>query len=594
MSSHPDSQITEQASLVIAAANTLAGLSRVSPQLVELGLIDLGEDYRQWCNMVCQHGGENAVVHGQVLDHEQVSDLEQIIAAHKNNTVFCADTRNLRVLESLAKAYPSARFVFLYSQLEEALRYVVDGSLSTSERVDLWKSAGEQLIRLHRRFRDRSLLINAEQLLEHPQSFVSLASRINLELKHDAHSVSREKQDNTVERFVAQQILKEQPKLKALSLELEASAHPLVDVEPYPEVSPVEVNNVLDQWRKVNLELRTDLESSTSELESLNDKIRLMQAQQEELAVSRDHVRKQRDEIDLRFQELQKTITAVEDREKQLQTGAEEQKEENELLLLQLHQVQEELETTFLENQKLIQEKESLASSNDEVKLLQSQLRDLQSAHEEMSKSRDHVRQQRDELDLEFKDTYQQLSQAKEQAAQLRGQTKEQEEENELLLLQLHQVQEELEHYYLKSQELVASLDEERLEAQKKQDRILQWLEAEYSSAPPSSSLASLFRRKDKKQQAEEKNIRLIESSGLFDKEWYIEHSPDVAEKKLHPIKHYLRYGAAEGRNPSALFDTNYYMESNPDVATSNINPLVHYIRFGHIERRPTVKPQQD
>ena len=582
MNSRPDSQLSEHSNLVIVATNARTDLSRVAPQLVELGLKDLGEDYRQWCNKVCQPSGASAAVHGQVLDHEQISDLEQIAALYRDETVFCADSRNLRVIESLAKAFPETRFIFLYSQLDEALRSGSEDNQSTPELIEQWQTSGEQLIKLHRRFRNRSLLINAEQFLEHPQNFVSLASRINLELKADANIVTDQLGSNAVGQYIAQQIFKEQPRLQALALELEASAFPLAEQEHSQNVSPVEVNDVLRQWRQENQQLRANLDNLTAALNA-------QKAEHEELSASRDHLRQQRDEFDLRIQKLQKTIAELEEGETQSRAALTEQKEENELLLLQLHQVQEELEATFLDNQKLIQEKEELTSSNDEVESLQSQLRDLQSAHNEMSTSRDHIRQQRDELDLKVKDANQQLSQANQQVTQLREQMQEQEEENELLLLQLHQVQEELEHYYLKGQELISRLDEEKAMAQGKQERALNWLAAEYNVQPP-SALSSLFKRKNRHKLVEQKNIHLIEASGLFDHQWYIEQNPDVAENNLDPVKHYLRYGAAEGRNPSPQFNTTYYLESNQDVAESGVNPLVHYIRFGFIEGRPTEK----
>ncbi|MBU3076994.1 sulfotransferase family protein [Sphingomonas quercus] len=51
----------------------------------------------------------------------------------------------------------------------------------------------------------------------------------------------------------------------------------------------------------------------------------------------------------------------------------------------------------------------------------------------------------------------------------------------------------------------------------------------------------------------------LIRNSGLFDADWYRAAYPDVAASGLDPATHYLRIGAAEGRNPSPLFDTGFY-----------------------------------
>jgi CDP-glycerol glycerophosphotransferase (TagB/SpsB family) len=78
----------------------------------------------------------------------------------------------------------------------------------------------------------------------------------------------------------------------------------------------------------------------------------------------------------------------------------------------------------------------------------------------------------------------------------------------------------------------------------------------------------------------------LVRASGVFDEAYYRERYPDIAETGADPVAHYLRHGAAEGRNPSALFDTRYYLRNNPDVARSGVNPLVHFCERGWKELR--------
>lgn len=71
---------------------------------------------------------------------------------------------------------------------------------------------------------------------------------------------------------------------------------------------------------------------------------------------------------------------------------------------------------------------------------------------------------------------------------------------------------------------------------------------------------------------------RMIEKSGLFDKEYYLEQNPDVKEAGMDPIVHYLSHGAFEGRNPSSKFNTDEYILKNPDLILNEINPLIHLI----------------
>jgi GT2 family glycosyltransferase len=78
--------------------------------------------------------------------------------------------------------------------------------------------------------------------------------------------------------------------------------------------------------------------------------------------------------------------------------------------------------------------------------------------------------------------------------------------------------------------------------------------------------------------------VRLIATSGLFDSDWYLHRNADVRAAGANPIVHYLRHGAAEGRDPNPLFDGNWYLNRYPDIRAAGANPLVHYLRHGSPE----------
>ena len=80
------------------------------------------------------------------------------------------------------------------------------------------------------------------------------------------------------------------------------------------------------------------------------------------------------------------------------------------------------------------------------------------------------------------------------------------------------------------------------------------------------------------------RDYNLIKKSNLFDNEYYLANNEDVKNAKMNPIKHYLKFGWKEGRNPSAEFDGNSYLNRRPDVRVAGICPLVHYIKFGRNE----------
>ncbi len=66
---------------------------------------------------------------------------------------------------------------------------------------------------------------------------------------------------------------------------------------------------------------------------------------------------------------------------------------------------------------------------------------------------------------------------------------------------------------------------------------------------------------------------QLLQQSKLLDAAFYLKQNPDVVCAGLNPLLHYLEYGAAEGRAPSA----DYYQEQCREAGITVTNPRVHY-----------------
>ena len=81
------------------------------------------------------------------------------------------------------------------------------------------------------------------------------------------------------------------------------------------------------------------------------------------------------------------------------------------------------------------------------------------------------------------------------------------------------------------------------------------------------------------------RDYNLIKKSNLFDSEYYLANNEDVKKAKVDPIKHYLKFGWKEGRNPSTDFDGNEYLNKRLDVQVAGICPLVHYLKFRKDEK---------
>jgi glycosyltransferase involved in cell wall biosynthesis/SAM-dependent methyltransferase len=79
-------------------------------------------------------------------------------------------------------------------------------------------------------------------------------------------------------------------------------------------------------------------------------------------------------------------------------------------------------------------------------------------------------------------------------------------------------------------------------------------------------------------------DLYLLQSSCLFDGDWYLANNPDLAQAGIDPTLHYLHFGGFEGRDPGPNFSSKRYLNAYEDVKKSRINPLIHYLRYGQKE----------
>jgi hypothetical protein len=83
----------------------------------------------------------------------------------------------------------------------------------------------------------------------------------------------------------------------------------------------------------------------------------------------------------------------------------------------------------------------------------------------------------------------------------------------------------------------------------------------------------------------------LLASISVWDPVWYQSRYPDVAASGMDPALHYLRYGAAMGRDPAKDFQTEWYLRTYPDAAASGLNALVYHALQGRAAGHATCPP---
>ncbi|MBN1973073.1 MAG: glycosyltransferase [Sedimentisphaerales bacterium] len=70
----------------------------------------------------------------------------------------------------------------------------------------------------------------------------------------------------------------------------------------------------------------------------------------------------------------------------------------------------------------------------------------------------------------------------------------------------------------------------------------------------------------------------------FFNNKWYLNVYHDVAASGMIPLYHYFKFGWHERRNPSPDFSTNQYLLLNPEVLEEKINPLAHWLKSGQVK----------
>lgn len=364
--------------------------------------------------------------------------------------------------------------------------------------------------------------------------------------------------------------------------------------------------------------------------EELEQHIVKEQARQAELQLAQQHASELEKTLHKQQAEHQATRAKYQQAEKQtaqreaeqankLQLMHDQQQSLNDeylLMLEQLHGVQEELEQHHLKERtrqaQLQQAEQRVGELEKSVQKRQSELQQakkrgseleqtLQKRTNELQQTKKRAAEHEKSLrkkQAEHQATRLRYQQVEKQAAQreaeqglklqeLHDQQQSLSKEKGLMLEQLHRVREELKRFTFDSLTLNRELSRYRNEKQSlarelaSYQAIAEWLRAcaaklvDEATKSNSGAIKRLARHK-----------QLLETSQLFDAQWYQEQYPDVASNSMDAAEHYLKYGAQERRNPSPHFDTRHYITSYPDVVAAGFNPLVHFIEFGEAEKR--------
>jgi hypothetical protein len=325
-----------------------------------------------------------------------------------------ADVQAVYLLDYWKAQDPQTMFVLVYDAPQTALiRHAVEHLETDPDalqaKVNAWVSYNSALLSFHLRNPERSLLVHADQVQASATHYVQqLSARMGAQLQLPGTSVNDVGTQDTTPSV----------------LQAEAAASPNMHAYGHPAVQPALQGNALAQWLAQQLlQEHPEAQELYSQLQAAASMpLRVLQPGTSLLAghdLQQQHYQAwaafvaQQTAMQQSAARLVQLGTTLQGRQQQLQNC----EHENALLMAQLHKVQEMLESHYQQSQ---QQAKQLA----ELPKLQA---DLKSAQEKVAK----------------------LQQAAAKPA-----STELQEENGLLLSQLHKVQEELERYYLENRQL--------------------------------------------------------------------------------------------------------------------------------------------
>ena len=535
-------------------------------------------------------GGENILVGFQRAVHSSGnSNVEMVAQQLAEDLPPAAAVQEPQVLARWAITQRNTTFLIFYSRFQDALARALERDEDPDDFGEDWWRANLAMLNFQRANRSRCLVFDCEAVLLHALTFDQICAKQGLDLSLQVSRLTPHSEltlPRALDVLIAQNLLGASPKLARLDAELEATAFPLrsgtsnelplsvllsQDLRERRAARAQEsgIQKALDDsMRNLRRELadyQAQLEQATQAKASAEKTAAEQKTQIEQLTQAKQQAEAQTAEKQKQLEQANQAKVSAEKRAVENETRAtllhenaearkrekDEADDENELLLHQLHMVQEELESYFFKHQNAESRVSGLQQKNDELRQRAERSAALVAEHEDKGKHlteritrlRGQVAGLEKELGFAQAAAASSLSSADEMRARLR--------------IALAQV-------------------ENALTALMAPTRRLPSL-ALVRAAQTSVSAAWRFRGWKKRRTVSRSARRLILQTSLFDSEWYLARNPDVLQARMHPVDHFLEFGAKENRDPSAGFSLEAYSAAN-SLSGTDINPLLHYL----------------
>ncbi|MFW7381314.1 MAG: hypothetical protein ACOH5I_21045 [Oligoflexus sp.] len=458
------------------------------------------------------------------IDHQTDDTLfEKLSSAveSRKRLLVIKDIELLQKLQAKISLVPEVKIVIFYNHADFAVAKALRDSTDILHALDRWQNGVKSILKFFHHNRRRTILVDEGLAQNDSDGFLSkLGQSLGMPI-HGEMSVTRDFKVSHLELFLARKLLEEKHSLSYLASQLEACSLPLG-----VKVQDISVDDLI-----------FDLQGFTAD--RLMKDSEMMRLQEE---LDRYHLKSK--ELEKEYQEYlelnQKLKSQHADEQKQHQVVEADERiknitEENDMVIAQLHSVQEELERYYLK----FKAKESEADKLTRELQRYQGVSDLP-AVVEVPVPKKVLRKKIRPL---FSQSYYQQFAGKQRRP--------------------------LQHYLRKGWKDLLS--------------------------PHPLFDSKFYMERNKLPNLKVSPLEHFIATGhryaysphpLFDIRHYWTEYPDVKEKDTNALLHYLKFGWKESRNPHPEFETDWYLNEYPDVKEGGMNPLLHYVLHGQAEGR--------
>ncbi|MEE9328346.1 MAG: hypothetical protein V3U71_13755 [Cocleimonas sp.] len=271
--------------------------------------------------------------------------LDLFLANTKQDFWGWSDTQSIFLLNYWRSIEPNLKYLLVYNSPETSLTSLFQGrSINKAElklAADKWENYNKELISFHYNNPDNCLLVHAGEANKNITQFINLISTfIGMNFKQKSSLSTRDtNESHPLNSFFAHNAVQHFPFVHESFEELQSIANlPLLDEES-------DIIKCLHTWNHFQEVHQQQIVKTNKQLDTIK-------------ATKNDN-----ELIIYQINQLQEELDNYYLANDELEYNNLENSKENELVILQLHQLQEELENYYIENKKLIKSTQGAKSS---------------------------------------------------------------------------------------------------------------------------------------------------------------------------------------------------------------------------------------